>query len=55
MTCQLCGVTEDPAADRAAVLGWAMDRRAGRTSWTCPACAAANIRAMEAKLEPEWW
>jgi hypothetical protein len=37
------------------LLSWVMDRRDGRTSWTCPACASANIRALEAKLEPEWW
>jgi len=70
VSCQSCGrVPEsagvdpagaDPATQVAGLaspdlLSWVMDRRDGRTSWTCPACAARNIRALEAKLEPEWW
>ncbi|MEO9239368.1 MAG: hypothetical protein ABI418_14905 [Jatrophihabitantaceae bacterium] len=55
MNCQRCGAMVDPSVDGAAALNWVMDRRDGRTSWTCPACASGNIRAMEAKLEPEWW
>ncbi|MGI8666426.1 MAG: hypothetical protein ACR2N4_10395 [Jatrophihabitans sp.] len=39
----------------AVLLSWVMDRQDGRTSWTCPNCAAANIRSVEAKLEPQWW
>jgi hypothetical protein len=49
--CQLCG-RADTAGER---LSWVMDRRAGTVSWTCPDCAATHIRALEAKLEPEWW
>jgi hypothetical protein len=62
VTCQSCGrVPEPTGAGPVAgtampdLLSWVMDRRDGRTSWTCPACASANIRALEAKLEPEWW
>lgn len=49
--CQVCG----RQATDAELLSWVMDRRAGKVSWTCARCAAANIRALEAKLEPEWW
>ncbi len=49
--CQLCG----RVGSGADLLQWAMDRRAGRISWTCPSCAAANLRSLEAKLDPEWW
>jgi len=50
--CRLCG--RQPAENES-VLGWLMDRQQRRVSWTCPDCAAANIRAVEAKLDPEWW
>jgi hypothetical protein len=23
--------------------------------WTCPACARANLRAIESKLDQEYW
>ncbi|MFL6162748.1 MAG: hypothetical protein ACJ74U_11035 [Jatrophihabitantaceae bacterium] len=49
--CRACG----RAGAEAELMSWMMDRRAGGVSWTCPGCAAANIRALEAKLEPEWW
>jgi predicted RNA-binding Zn-ribbon protein involved in translation (DUF1610 family) len=58
VACQSCGRQLDPAGSGESsteLLSWVMDRRDGRTSWTCPACAAANLRALEAKLEPEWW
>ncbi len=50
-TCQICGRTGSGPD----LLQWVMDRRAGRVSWTCPACAATHLRSLEAKLEPEWW
>ncbi|HET6209552.1 MAG TPA: hypothetical protein VFD94_04175 [Jatrophihabitans sp.] len=58
VACQACGRRPDPdgvGSTQAELLSWAMDRRGGRTSWTCPACAATHLRALEAKLEPEWW
>jgi hypothetical protein len=67
VSCQSCGRAPDPpgavpaGADPGAgeplpnLLSWVMDRRDGRTRWTCPACAARNLRSLEAKLEPEWW
>jgi hypothetical protein len=54
VSCQLCGRTADED-DEVQRLSWVMDRRAGRASWTCPRCAAQNLRSLEAKLEPEWW
>ncbi|MDQ2838467.1 MAG: hypothetical protein M3Y42_16005 [Actinomycetota bacterium] len=53
VVCQLCGVGLAESGDP--LLSWVMDRRDGRTSWTCPRCASSNLRALEAKLEPEWW
>jgi hypothetical protein len=50
-TCHVCG----RAGSEAELLSWVMDRRAGKVNWTCPDCAATHIRALEAKLEPEWW
>ena len=50
-SCQVCG----RSGSGAELLQWVMDRRAGRASWTCPGCAATHIRALEAKLDPEWW
>ncbi|MGX7679241.1 hypothetical protein ACSMXN_10125 [Jatrophihabitans sp. DSM 45814] len=58
--CQLCGIvaatargSEDVSA--AILLTWVMNRDSGRVRWTCPECAATNVRAIEAKLDPEWW
>ena len=50
-TCQVCGATGSGEE----LLQWVMDRRADRTSWTCPRCATTHIRSLEAKLDPEWW
>ncbi|HEX2903285.1 MAG TPA: hypothetical protein VHO01_07485 [Jatrophihabitans sp.] len=52
ISCRLCGRPCSEVADR---LNWVMDRRDERISWTCPQCAAANLRSLEAKLDPEWW
>lgn len=50
-TCQLCG----RVGSSGDLMHWVLDRKASRLSWTCPSCAAANIRSLEAKLDPEWW
>jgi hypothetical protein len=55
VTCQVCGRTADAATEGDPPLTWVLDTDGGRHSWTCPGCARDNLRAMEAKLEPEWW
>lgn len=50
-SCQVCG----RPGSGGELLQWVMDRRADRVSWTCPRCAAVHLRALEAKLDPEWW
>lgn len=54
-SCQLCGRVAEPGTEGEVILSWMMDRQDGQVRWTCPGCAAANARSMEAKLEPEWW
>jgi transcription elongation factor Elf1 len=53
LACQLCGRTAEAEVD--ARLSWVMERDGARTSWTCPSCALENVRAMEAKLDAQWW
>jgi len=51
VACQLCGRTAgtDPP------LTWMLDTDGERRRWTCPDCARDNVRALEAKLDPQWW
>ena len=48
--CRSCGtpVPESPVT-------WMVERTPRGTVWTCPACARANLRAIESKLEQEYW
>jgi transcription elongation factor Elf1 len=55
VSCQICGRRADAAVDGDPPLTWVLDRQGEHTRWTCPRCAAEHLRAMEAKLEPEWW
>lgn len=50
-TCAWCGITADPASDPLDLLGWSTSVDRGRTLRTCPACARAHIRDIEAKLD----
>jgi hypothetical protein len=56
--CSLCG-TAAAAEDAAVALTWMRDTvetAAGpRTRWVCPDCTRRHVRAIEAKLEQEWW
>jgi len=36
-------------------LGWMTDHTGGRTSLMCDSCARRFLRAIEAKLDREWW
>lgn len=48
--CQLCG-TPVPAA----ALTWMVEHTRRGTVWTCPACARIHLRAIESKLDQEYW
>jgi hypothetical protein len=40
-------------------MDWSLDRRRRGDQvikeWTCPPCSRRNARAIEAKLDREWW
>ena len=51
VSCQHCGtMTDDPG------LTWMQERDPRRgTVWFCPQCARRNLRAIEAKLDEDYW
>ena len=53
--CQLCGRVPDPATEDDPPLAWVLDTEGGRRRWTCPGCAREHVRAIEAKLDSQWW
>jgi len=48
--CQLCGTPVPPVA-----LTWMAERTRRGTVWTCPTCARTHLRAIESKLDQEYW
>jgi hypothetical protein len=58
-TCSICGRVADRDTDGDPPLGWCSDKvevRGGhRTRWVCAACTREHVRAIEAKLEQQWW
>lgn len=58
-TCSICGRTADPTEDGDPPLGWCADvvetRDGPHTRWVCAACTRKYVRAIEAKLEQQWW
>ncbi|HEY5187238.1 MAG TPA: hypothetical protein VIM19_20605 [Actinomycetes bacterium] len=52
VTCQLCGAV--PPAD-AARLTWTSSMERGRTVWYCERCSRENLRAIEGRLDSEWF
>jgi hypothetical protein len=53
LECQVCQLRSDLTV--ADAMTWVMDRDSTGTRWTCPQCAIRSVRAMEAKLDPQWW
>ena len=50
VTCALCGATSDSLP-----LGWSTSVERGRTVHHCERCSREHVRAMESKLDSEWW
>lgn len=52
VTCDFCGRRADGDTPP---LTWATAVERGRVRRYCDECARDNLRAMEAKLDSEWW
>lgn len=52
VTCDFCGRSADQAA---ATLTWTTSVENGRLRRFCDTCSRANLRAMEGKLDSEYW
>ena len=50
VTCALCGATAESLP-----LGWSTAVERGRDVAYCERCSRENVRAMEGKLDPEFW
>jgi hypothetical protein len=58
LTCALCGTTLDANDDEQtgmAALAWVTSTERDREIRYCPSCARDNLRAIEAKLDGEFW
>ena len=52
VTCDFCGATaptDDPP------LTWTTAIENGRTRYFCDRCSRENLRAIESKLDSQWW
>jgi hypothetical protein len=51
-TCDFCGRSEQ---DDAETLTWSTAVENGRRRTYCESCSREHLRAMEGKLDSEWW
>lgn len=54
IACGTCGAVPG-RADAAARLAWSRGIENGRVVWTCPECTRRYARAIEGKLDSQWW
>lgn len=58
-TCDFCGrqegVDDGSPAGGLAALAWTTAVENGRRRTFCPECSREHLRAMESKLDSEWW
>lgn len=54
-TCDFCGRRESEDDDPATALTWTTALERDRTRTFCPTCSREHLRAMEGKLDSEWW
>jgi hypothetical protein len=58
LTCAVCGTTLDADADEQSgmlALAWVASHERGRDLSFCPRCTRDNLRAIEAKLDIEYF
>ena len=52
VSCSFCGTTVE--ADEPPIT-WTSAVELGRLKWFCDSCSREHLRAMESKLDSEWW
>jgi transposase-like protein len=52
VTCSFCGST---VASDSAPITWVSSVEHGEQRWFCDDCSRTHLRAMESKLDSEWW
>ncbi len=52
MTCDFCGTT---APDDQAPLTWTTAVEDGKVKAFCDSCSREHLRAIETKLDSDWW
>jgi hypothetical protein len=57
VTCDFCGTTapDDAAGSTATPLTWTTAVENGRQRVFCDRCSREHLRAIESKLDSEWW
>ncbi|WP_166133076.1 hypothetical protein [Nocardioides ochotonae] len=53
--CDFCGRREEDEPDPVVRLSWTTAVENGRARTFCPTCSREHLRAMEGKLDSEWW
>ncbi len=54
VTCAMCGKQAAADSDEAP-LTWMSSVENGRPRWFCDTCSRTHLRAIEGKLDSEWW
>lgn len=54
VTCNFCGATA-PASSEEPPLTWTTSVENGRVRVFCDRCSREHLRAIESKLDSEWW
>jgi len=52
VTCAFCGKVSEGDVPP---LTWTSAVERGRATWFCDTCSREHLRAMESKLDSEWW
>jgi hypothetical protein len=59
VTCSFCGTGPDGTVSEGAAdeppITWTSAVENGKQRWFCDACSREHLRAMESKLDSEWW
>ena len=56
VTCSFCGTSPENAAETDdPPITWTSAVENGKRRWFCDSCSREHLRAMESKLDSEWW